>query len=137
MKTEDGIKKDLYLGMEEEEVKALSFEKFVGLTTSRNRRTLMRLKTNPRLKKFMEKVREIIKKNPKKLIKTHVREAVILPDWIGLTFAVHNGKEFKKFEITIKKVGRRLGDFSHTTGRVLHSGPGVGATRGSKFVPLK
>jgi small subunit ribosomal protein S19 len=34
-------------------------------------------------------------------------------------------------------VGRRLGEFSHTTGRVLHSGPGVGATRGSKFIPLK
>jgi small subunit ribosomal protein S19 len=137
MKTEDGIKKDLYLGMDEDEVKALPFEKFMELTTSRNRRTLMRLKTNPKLKRFMEKVREIKKKNPKKLIKTHVREAVILPEWIGLTFAVHNGKDFKKFEITLNKVGRRLGDFSHTTGRVLHSGPGVGATRGSKFVPLK
>jgi small subunit ribosomal protein S19 len=50
---------------------------------------------------------------------------------------VHNGKEFKRVDITADRVGKRLGEFSHSTGRVLHSGPGVGATRGSKFVPLK
>jgi small subunit ribosomal protein S19 len=110
---------------------------FLKKTTSRNRRTLLRLKFNPRLKQFMEEVRKIKKLTPKKLIKTHMREAVILPEWVGLSFGVHNGKEFKRVEITLTKVGRRLGDFSHSTARVLHSGPGVGATRGSKFVPLK
>ena len=71
------------------------------------------------------------------MIKTHMRDAPVLPEWVGLTFGVHNGKEFKIVEITVDKVGKRLGDFSFTVGRVLHSGPGVGATRGSKFVPLK
>ena len=85
----------------------------------------------------MEKVKLIKEKNPKKLIKTHMREAIILPSWVGLNFGVHNGKEFKRIEITVDKVGKRLGDFSFSTGRVQHSGPGVGATRGSKFVPLK
>ena len=72
-----------------------------------------------------------------KMIKTHVRDAVILPEWMGLTFGIYNGKEYKKIVITIKHLGKRLGDFAHTTGPVKHSGPGVGATRGSKFVPLK
>lgn len=131
------MKKDMWKGVDEEHIASLNYEDFLKATTSRNRRTLLRLKFNPRLKQFMEKVRKIKKTNPKKLIKTHMREAVILPEWVGLAFAVHNGKEFKRVDITITKVGRRLGDFSHSTGRVLHSGPGVGATRGSKFVPLK
>ena len=50
---------------------------------------------------------------------------------------MHNGKEWKNVHVSVDKLGYRLGDFAHTTGRVLHSGPGVGATRGSKFIPLK
>jgi small subunit ribosomal protein S19 len=131
------MKKDMWKGYEVENIATLSYDDFLKRISSRNRRSLMRLKSNPRLKRFIEDVREMKKKNPKKVIKTHLRDAVILPEWLGLTFGIHNGKEFKRVEITLNKIGRRLGEFSHTTGRVLHSGPGVGATRGSKFVPLK
>lgn len=131
------MKKDTWKGYEEENAAGISSEDFMKRISSRNRRTLLRTKFNPRLKKLIENVREIKKANPKKLIKTHVREAVILPEWLGLSFGVHNGKEFKRVDITLNKIGRRLGDYSHCTTRVLHSGPGVGATRGSKFVPLK
>jgi small subunit ribosomal protein S19 len=131
------MKKDTWKGIDDEGISSLSMDDFLKKTTSRNRRTMLRLKFNPKLKQFIEEVRRIKKVNPKKLIKTHMRDAVILPEWVGLSFGVHNGKEFKRVEITLTKVGRRLGDFSHSTGRVLHSGPGVGATRGSKFVPLK
>jgi len=131
------MKKDSWKGIDEEHIASLPYDDFMKKIHSRERRTLLRLKFNPRLKAFIEEVRKVKKTNPKKIIKTHIREAVILPEWIGLTFGIHNGKEFKRIEITINKVGRRLGDFSHTTSRVLHSGPGVGATRGSKFVPLK
>lgn len=131
------MKEIVWKGITEAKVAEMGEEEFMKRIKSRNRRTLKRMKSNPRLKKLVEKVREIKKSNPKKLIKTHVREAVILPEWVGLMFGVYNGKEFKKVEITVNKVGKRLGDFSHSTGRVAHSGPGVGATRGSKFVPLK
>jgi len=131
------MKKDMWKGMDDETIGSLTYDDFLKRINSRNRRTLLRMKTNPRLKKFVETVREIKKTNPKKLIKTQIRDAVILPEWLGLSFAVHNGKEYKKVDITLNKLGRRLGEFSHSTGRVLHSGPGVGATRGSKFVPLK
>jgi len=131
------MKKDAWKGTTEDDIEKLSFEDFLKMVGSRERRTLKRVKSNPQLRKLMETAREVKAKNPKKMIKTHVREAVILPEWVGLTFGVYNGKEFKKVDITVKAVGRRLGDFSHSVGRVIHSGPGVGATRGSKFVPLK
>ncbi len=131
------MRRDTYKGIEDEKLAAVKLEDFMKIASSRARRTLKRLNVNPRLKLFIEKVRALKSKNPKKVIKTHIRDAVILPEWIGLKFAVHNGKEFKPVDITYDKVGKRLGDFSHSTGRVLHSGPGVGATRGSKFVPLK
>ena len=107
--------------------------------TARARRTLKRAYSNKGyiVKAFMKKVAKVKAKNPAKVIRTHIRDAVIIPDWLGLTFAVHNGKEWKSVLITIDKLGYRLGDFAHTTSRVLHSGPGVGATRGSKFIPLK
>ncbi len=123
--------------MDETQVAVMGYDDFLKNITSRERRTLLRINQNPRLKRFIEKVRVVRKKNPKKMIKTHVRDAVILPEWLGMSFGVHNGKEFKRVDITLNKVGKRLGDFSHPTTRVLHSGPGVGATRGSKFVPLK
>jgi len=131
------MKKDTWKGVDEENASAIAYDDFLKKITSRNRRALLRMKVNPRLKKFYEEVRLTKKANPKKMIKTHIREAIILPEWLGMMFGVHNGKEFKRVEITLNKIGRRLGDYSHTTGRVLHSGPGVGATRGSKFVPLK
>ncbi|MEM4555017.1 MAG: ribosomal protein S19 family protein [Candidatus Anstonellaceae archaeon] len=128
-----------YRGKEKEELSSMSLEEFLPLLTSRARRAVKRAMENRNfiLRKFMKKVEEIKAKNPSKVIRTHIREAVIIPQWLGLTFAVHNGKEWKNVHITIDKIGYRLGDFSHTTGRVIHSGPGVGATRGSKFIPLK
>ena len=131
------VKEDRFKGLTEAEIKDMSMEEFLPLIKARERRTLVRLNQNPKLKQLMETVRKVKKDNPKKMIKTHVREAVILPEWLGLTFGVYSGKEFKRVEITVNHLGKRLGDFSHSTGRVMHSGPGVGATRGSKFVPLK
>ncbi len=129
--------KTVYKGIEEENIATIGYDDFLKMTNSRNRRTLKRLNQNPKLKEFMLKVKKIKEKNPKKVIRTQIRDAIILPEWVGLKFSVHNGKDFKPVEITYEKVGYRLGDFSHTTYRVLHSGPGIGATRGSKFVSLK
>lgn len=130
---------DKYRGKTAGEFAGVTADDFLPMLTSRARRALSRAMSNKSVsvKKLMKKVAAIKAKNPAKVIKTQVREAVVIPEWLGLTFAVHNGKEWKNVMITIDKLGYRLGDFSHTTGRVLHSGPGVGATRGSKFIPLK
>jgi small subunit ribosomal protein S19 len=127
-----------FRGLVKEQLENLSMEETMKLVTSRARRALKRAETrNIGFKKLMKKVAMVKTKKPGKIIKTHVRDAVVLPIWVGLTFGVHDGKVFRNVVITPEKVGYRLGDFAHTTGRVLHSGPGIGATRGSKFIPLK
>ena len=131
------MKKEVYRGLEEAGIKGMPMDKFMDLINSRERRTLKRISINVQLKKLVDKAKLIMAKDPKKIVKTHVREAVILPEWLGLTFGVHNGKQYKNVVITVEKLGKRLGDFAHTTGRVLHAGPGIGATRGSKFVAVK
>jgi small subunit ribosomal protein S19 len=132
------VKVKTFRGKSEEDLRKITLDELLPLLNSRDRRAVKRAATkNVNMKDLMKKVAEIKGKNPSKLIKTHCRSAVILPDWIGLTFGVHAGKGFKEVMITIDKVGMRLGDFAHTTGKVVHSGPGVGATRGSKFIPLK
>jgi small subunit ribosomal protein S19 len=141
------VKIEKYRGSARKELETISMEAALPLLTSRARRALKRAMDGRNLdyKKLIKKVAAIQAKPaaaPKpgaqpKAIRTQVRAAVILPSWVGLTFGVHNGKEFKPVLITPDKIGARLGDFAHSTGRVLHSGPGIGATRGSKFIPLK
>ncbi len=131
-------RKYVYRGKSLEEISNLTLEELMPFLTSRVRRTLKR--ASPIYKKLLTKVRNArkMKLEGKEItIKTHVRDAVILPEWVGMKFGIHNGKEFKTVVIAPDMVGGRLGDYAHSTGRVLHSGPGVGATRGSKFIPLK
>lgn len=59
----------------------------------------------------VEKARET---NDKKAIKTWSRRSMILPDFVGFTFAVHNGKKFIPVYITENMVGHKLGEFAPT-----------------------
>lgn len=52
--------------------------------------------------------------NAKKVIKTWARESQIAPDFVGFTFAVHNGKEHIPVFVTEAMVGHRLGEFAYT-----------------------
>jgi len=128
-----------YRGKEKDELSKLSIEETLPLLTSRARRAVKRAVGGKaiKVKNLIKKAAKIRATNPTKVMRTHLREAIIIPEWLGMTFAVHDGKSWKSVFISVDKLGYRLGDFAHTTGRVLHSGPGVGATRGSKFIPLK
>jgi len=129
---------DKYRGKEKAELAGISMKDALPLLTSRARRNLVRAMTKTaKIKQLYKKAAHVKATNPAKVIKTQIREAVILPEWLDLIFSVHDGKTFRNVHITVDKLGYRLGDFAHTTSRVLHSGPGVGATRGSKFIPLK
>ncbi|QSZ67143.1 30S ribosomal protein S19 [Methanofollis aquaemaris] len=70
-------------------------------------------------------------------IRTHVRDMVIMPEMIGKTIEIYNGKTFIAVEIQPEAVFHYLGEFSLTRGRVNHGTAGIGATRSSKYVPLK
>jgi small subunit ribosomal protein S19 len=63
---------------------------------------------------LLEKVDAMNRKGEKRLIKTWSRRSMILPDFVGHTFAVHNGKTFINVFITENMVGHRLGEFSPT-----------------------
>jgi len=115
----------------------MSIAELAKLLPSRQRRNIKRGST-PEQKKLMEKIRLAKAGKYKKLIKTHARDMTILPEMFGLKIAVHNGKEFVPIDITPEMISWTLGDFVMTTKfEVKHGGPGIGATRGSKFISVK
>ena len=72
--------------------------------------------------KLVEKADEAKESKSSKVIKTWSRSSTIVPDFIGLTFAVHNGKKFIPVFVTEEMVGHKLGEFSPT--RTFHSHSG-------------
>jgi small subunit ribosomal protein S19 len=121
-----------YKGKSGEEIEQLSMEDFSTLLKSRARRSLKRGLPEAQ-KKLLEEIRE----NPQKFHKTHCREMVVLPEMIGKKIGVYNGKEYVVLEIKDYMLGHRLGEFAMTRKKITHSAPGFGATKSSKFVPLK
>src|SRR3989338_1600353 len=64
--------------------------------------------------KLMEKVKTARRKNDSKPIKTWSRRSTITPEFVGINFAVHNGKTFNNVYVTENMVGHKLGEFSLT-----------------------
>ena len=62
----------------------------------------------------------------KELIRTHVRDMIILPDMVDITINIHNGKEFTPISIKPEMIGHYLGEYAITNKRVQHGAPGVG-----------
>lgn len=71
---------------------------------------------------LLKKVMKMIEKGEKKIIKTWSRDSDIAPEFVGFTFAVHNGKDFVPVYITEQMVGHKLGEFSWTTKFKVHGG---------------
>ncbi len=125
----------VFRGMTAAEAEKLSLEQYTKLVNARERRAIKR--SALRYRRLVSEIGKSASSWSKTQIKTHVRDAVILPSWIGKSIAVYNGKEFQPVEITAAMLGHRLGEFAFSTKRVLHSAPGIRATRGSKFLAVK
>jgi small subunit ribosomal protein S19 len=69
-----------------------------------------------------KKVTQMRETQAKKVIKTWSRRSTITPDFVGMTFAVHNGKKFIPVFVTENMVGHKLGEFSPTRTFHMHSG---------------
>ncbi|MCX6734271.1 MAG: 30S ribosomal protein S19 [Candidatus Peregrinibacteria bacterium] len=78
--------------------------------------------------KLIKKVAALDATGQKKPVKTWSRESVISPDFVGHTFAVHNGKQFIPVFVTEQMVGHRLGEFSPTRKFKGHGGKLAKAT---------
>lgn len=120
-----------YRGFTAEDLKKMSLEEFSKIATASVRR---------KLKHGMpSKHKKLLARSRKSTgaVKTHCRDMIIIPEFIGKQFNVHNGKEFVPVRVDPDMIGHYLGEFSPSRRRVQHSAPGMGATRASKYVSLK
>ena len=128
-----------YRGHTIDELQGMSMDEFIKLLPSRQRRSLQR-GLNPGQRTLLENIRRAQKgqsEGEKAVTKTHSRDMIILPEMVGATILVHNGKEFTPVEIVPEMIGCYLGEFSITNKPVRHGSPGIGASRSSMYVPLK
>ncbi|MBN2202603.1 MAG: 30S ribosomal protein S19 [Candidatus Aenigmarchaeota archaeon] len=114
-----------------EEIQKMSLDDFIKLIPSRERRHVKN-GLSDKEKKFLEKL-----KKSDKPVRTHLRDMVIIPQMIDARIMLHSGKDWQLVTIKPEMLGHRLGEFVLTRRRVMHSAPGVGATRASKNLPLK
>lgn len=120
-----------YRGKTLTELKNLSINDFILLLPSRQRRSIKRGFTDQQ-KILLKRIR-----SKKSNIETHCKDMVILPEMMGLTIKVHNGKEFIPVIIQDDMIGHYLGEFAMTRKKVEHSAPGIGATKSSAALSVK
>ncbi len=126
------VKKEFtFKGKTIEELEKMSLNELSQLLTSRQRRKIK--------KGFTEQQKILLKKlrSNKKNIETHCRDMLILPEMIGKTIKVHQGKEFIPIVIEADMIGCYLGEFALARKKVAHSAPGIGATRSSASLSVK
>jgi small subunit ribosomal protein S19 len=132
-------KEFLFRGYNLEQLQETSMDDFIKLLPSRQRRSMLRGLTDDQ-KKLLEEIRQFRRgsgKEKKSPMKTQCRDMIILPEMVGLTILVHNGKEFSQVDITTEMIGHYLGEFASPIKKVSHGTPGIGASRSSMYVPLK
>ncbi len=126
-----------YRGYTLDELQEMDLEEVAELLPARVRRSINRGLSYEK-QQLLEEAREADEdetaNNP---IRTHLRDMPIVPEMVGLTFAVHNGQSFERVNVEPEMLGHYLGEFQLTRTSVEHGQAGIGATRSSKFVPLK
>jgi small subunit ribosomal protein S19 len=126
-----------YRGHTLEELQEMSLEEVAELLPARQRRSIERGLSYEK-QQLLEDAREAgEEETANDPIRTHLRDMPILPEFVGITFAVHNGESFERVKVEPEMLGHYLGEFQLTRKQVEHGQAGIGATRSSKFVPLK
>lgn len=120
-----------YHGFTIGDLQNMAVSDLVPVMPSRARRKIRR-----GLTRNEEKLLESIRKGEGR-VRTHLRDMIILPEMVGKSIEIHSGKEFQKVELPPESVFHYLGEFALTRRRVNHGAAGIGATRSSKYVPLK
>ena len=120
-----------YRGKNVGELKTLDIREFAKLVKARARRSLLR--KYDVVDAFVQKCN----RKGTKLVKTHDRALVIVPQMIGKSIGVHNGKEYMKVVIVEEMLGHRLGEFAPTRKIAKHTKVGIGATKGTSSASVK
>jgi small subunit ribosomal protein S19 len=120
-----------YRGFKIDEMRAMGLTELLPIMPARARRKVIRGLSRGE-ETLLQKIRDGGQK-----IRTHLREMIVMPEMVGKSIEIYNGKEFVKVEFQPEAVFHYLGEFALTRKRVTHGSAGIGATRGSKYVPLK
>jgi small subunit ribosomal protein S19 len=120
-----------YRGFRLEELRKMGMSELMPVMPSRVRRKITRGLTKGE-ENLLSRFR-----NGDTRIRTHLRDMVIMPEMVGREVEIYNGKEFLKVEIQPEAVFHYFGEFALTRRKVTHGSAGIGATRSSKYVPLK
>ncbi|KAF4526629.1 hypothetical protein B566_EDAN015399 [Ephemera danica] len=143
---EDGQKKKrafrkyTYRGVDLDQLLDMPPEQLMELMHCRARRRFSRgLKRKPMalVKKLRKAKKEAPMNEKPEVVKTHLRNMIVVPEMVGSIVGVYNGKTFNQVEIKPEMIGHYLGEFSVTYKPVKHGRPGIGATHSSRFIPLK
>ena len=134
------FRKTTYRGIEVDNLLDVSHEKLAQLVHCRARRRFYRGLTD-KPKKLIGKLKKA-KKNlavgeKPKVVKTHLRNMVVVPEMLGNIVGVYNGKMFNAVEVRGEMMGHYLAEFSITYKPVMHGRPGVGGAGAARFIPLK
>ncbi|MEW5805192.1 MAG: 30S ribosomal protein S19 [Patescibacteria group bacterium] len=95
------------------------------------------LKKGPYVDQKLLKKAAKLKPGDKTVIKTWSRDCTIVPEMVGLTFGVHNGKDFIPVAVIEEMVGHKLGEFSPTRKFIKHGGKKQKALEAAKQKPTK
>ncbi|KAF5299283.1 hypothetical protein FQA39_LY02456 [Lamprigera yunnana] len=134
------FRKFTYRGVDLDQLLDMPNEQLMELMHARARRRFSRgLKRKPMalVKKLRKAKKEAPPNEKPEIVKTHLRNMIIVPEMVGSIVGVYNGKAFNQVEIKPEMIGHYLGEFSLTYKPVKHGRPGIGATHSSRFIPLK
>jgi len=134
------FKKFSYRGVDLDQLLDLNSEQLMDLVHARARRRFQRgLKRKPMglIKKLRKAKKEAPPNEKPAVVKTHLRDMIIVPEMIGSVVGVYNGKTFNQVEVKPEMIGHYLAEFSISYKPVKHGRPGIGATHSSRFIPLK
>jgi small subunit ribosomal protein S19 len=79
---------------------------------------------------LIKKVKTLVESGRRDPIKTWSRRSTVIPDFVGVTFSVHNGRKFIPVLVTEEMIGHKLGEFAPTRTFLGHSGDRKAAKRG-------
>lgn len=146
------FKKFQFKGLDLDRLMDLSRDKLVQLLPSRVQRKFGRmaavgpdspsvevrnvLKYTCLLKRLRKSKEDCAILDKPKLIRTHLRNAIVLPEMVGCQIGVYNGKQLAIVEVRPEMIGRYLGEFSVTYKPTIHGKPGMALAAANRFVPL-
>ena len=140
LKKKRTFRKYTFRGIDLDALLDKSTEELVLMLTCRARRRYnrgLKRKTSALLKRLRKAKKDAPPLEKPAVVKTHLRDTIIIPEMVGCMVGVYNGKTFNQVEIKAEMIGHYLGEFSLTYKPVKHGRPGIGATHSSRFIPLR